>query len=118
MNSDISTLPLFVICKIDMFGMIVSAGSGSCDLLGYEQYELIGKYLRRFVSGGSQETDREMIVQAIRTNGKHQFEFQMRRKDDSIVPVVSSNTWLSNEAKLLCLIYQKQNSGANPEISD
>lgn len=122
MSSGCSIQPICVICKTDMFGTIVSVGAGSSDLLGYEPYELMGKKLCRFILGGSKDADRTMIVQSIRSNGKHQFEFQMQRKDSSIVSVVSSNTWLSNEARMLCLISQKQgsasvNSGI-PEISD
>ncbi len=90
-----------------MFGLIVGVGSGSSDLLGYEPYELVGSYLRKFIAGGSKDLDRNMIVHSIRTNGRHQFEVQMKRKDTSLVSVVFSNTWLSNEAKVLCLIHEK-----------
>jgi PAS domain S-box-containing protein len=90
---------------VDMEGRILEVNRALCELLGYEQQELVGASSLALAVGGSPEQVRERLEQ-VRAQGYARYETEGRRKDGTVIQVGASATYLPIEGGRVGVFYR------------
>ncbi len=85
--------------EIDEWGIIRRVNRASCTLLGYTEYDLVGKFIWDLVVPDLKESRREAVIEKLRgTQPIIPFDVEIVRKDGSTIPVELHQTPIYGKA--------------------
>lgn len=94
---------LDIICSIDEEGSFVNINAVSANIWGYIPPEMVGRLLIDYVSEGDRQLTLNMIHNVMNGRAVTMFENNFVHKDGSIVPMLWSARWDSNDKLMFCI---------------